>query len=148
MYTWKFGLSSNVMLAEPRCTETDLKSPTFVLFPANLTQFGCQIWHPCLIVTWCKAEAGGRTWSSVYTKQGCRICAQSGSDWHQIGKNLGIFGISFFLVHFGSPLKIIFKCPRFVPVGANLTHFGHKSEMRDTALMPNKRTQPASSNLT
>ena len=26
-------------------TETDLKSPRFVLFGSNLTQFGCQIWH-------------------------------------------------------------------------------------------------------
>ena len=38
----------------------------------------------------------------------------------------------YFPVHTGSlsqnVLKIIFKSPRFVPVGANLTLFGHKSE--------------------
>ena len=32
-------------LGEPKCTETDF-SPRFVPFVANVTQFGCQIWHP------------------------------------------------------------------------------------------------------
>ena len=33
---------------ELKCTETDLKkSKSFVPFGVNLTQFGCQIWHPC-----------------------------------------------------------------------------------------------------
>ena len=52
MYTWKFGLSSNVMLAEPRCTETDLKSPTFVpIFEGQSDPLRAQAWPPSLAET-------------------------------------------------------------------------------------------------
>ena len=44
--TFKISFST-FWLNEPKYTETDLKSPRFVQFGANLTQFGCQICHLC-----------------------------------------------------------------------------------------------------
>ena len=39
---------STFWLGEPKCTESGLKKiPGLTLLGANLTQCGCQIWHPC-----------------------------------------------------------------------------------------------------
>ena len=59
----------------------------------------------------------------------CQIWVQSGVDWHPMGQIREFYDqIS---VHFGSAsqnvLKADRKIPRFVPLGANLTHLGVKS---------------------
>ena len=66
-----------------------LKSPRFVQFGANLTQFDCQIWHVDILVPGCRWLF---TWSQ---RRGCHVWAQIGSEWPKIVQIRDCFNSGF-----------------------------------------------------
>ena len=74
--------------------------------------------------------------TSVLCELGDQICPQNGSDWPQMGQIRDFFRSDFSTFWRGAN-KSDLKNPWFVPFGANLTHFGTKSDIPDIILKLN-----------